>query len=123
MRSVIGCAAFLMVAGCQTPTPPFPAADSGPITPAELAHSFDSGVSSRLIIFTRADRDCTLAAAATLAEEAGEPEPGNAENLPQIYVEGSRGLQKIDNQISNRELLAARLVGEAARSCQVEDGN
>ena len=116
--------AFLFVcAACATPPPPFPAADGGPLTRAELEHSFDSAVASRLIIFTRADRECTLEKASAAADAAGEPEPGMAENLPQVYVEKPGGLRELDNQISNRELAAAKLVGDAARECQVEEVN
>jgi hypothetical protein len=119
MRFAIAISALMLASGCQTPKSAFPAEAGGYITPTELAYSFDSAVKSRLIIFTTADRNCTLKMAETLAVEAGEPEPGMSEDLPQVYVEGSSGLKRVDNSISNRELLAARLVGEAARKCQV----
>ena len=123
MRFAIAISSIALLAACQTPPPPFPAAESGPITSEELAHSFDSAVSSRLIIFLNADRECTLSKAAIAAEESGEPEPGNAENLPRVYVEGAGGLQELSNDISNRELEAARLVGAAARECQSGEVN
>ena len=107
-----------LLAACATTQSPFPEAESGPLTAAELAHSFDSAVASRLTIFTRADRDCSLERAAQLAVEAGEPDPEAAVNAPRVFVEGSGGGLRQLPSVSARELAAAGVVREAAIECQ-----
>ena len=112
--------AAALLAACST-TPPFPAAASGPLNAEELAFSFDRGVDARLIVFSNADRACTLARAAELAADAGEPDPSLADNQPTVMMETSGGLKTLP-PAGTRELAAARIVGEAARECQVKGG-
>jgi len=118
LTMIASVSAASVLAACST-TPPFPAAESGPLNAEELAFSFDSAVDARLIRFTRADRACALAKASEMAAEAGEPDPSIAENQPSIMMETSGGLKTLP-QAGARELAAARIVGEAANACQVE---
>jgi hypothetical protein len=118
MRTLLALTAAGVLTACAT-TSPFPEASGGPVTAAELAHSFDSAVQSRLLIFTRADRACTLDRAAELSQAAGEPTgEGSAASGIRVFTEGSGGGLNRVPDVSAREMAAARLVREAAIECQ-----